>query len=377
MSAQPGRPSSSRRLEQLELAIEWARRHPCPAQDTRPTGVRSTCTVRAWSRSPAPVPRGWRSSHRRTWPRRSGISHDAARQLIADALELSCRLPRLGPGPSRRGPGLASPPDCSGDRGPQRRGGSCSRTGSSPPRLSGSVRCRRPGWSRRPGSTSTPTAPSMTNSSPCQARRLAASHRRTRDHRRGDDPGHPRRTAVRPDHHRIAGDLRELVDTENLDIRRAREVGILADPQDALDRPSGRDRAAPGRGARAGADHPLRSSYASRPRSTIGAASIEKLGAATIAPAHRPAHPIRRAGAKITLRLVLDLNTDWAVDETSHPKQSARFVLRAPTRLPRPPPRLPSRDLDHITEYVPMDDGGPPGQTRPAISHPFAEPTTG
>ena len=23
-------------------------------------------------------------------------------------------------------------------------------------------------------------------------------------------------------------------------------------------------------------------------------------------------------------------------------------------------------DLDHIVEYVPMDEGGPPGQTRPA-----------
>lgn len=30
---------------------------------------------------------------------------------------------------------------------------------------------------------------------------------------------------------------------------------------------------------------------------------------------------------------------------------------------PRPSDRA---DLDHITEYVPLDDGGPPGQTHPA-----------
>ncbi len=52
---------------------------------------------------------------------------------------------------------------------------------------------------------------------------------------------------------RIAGDLKELGDTEDLDVRRARAVGILADPQHALDLLSGREGAAPSRGARAGA----------------------------------------------------------------------------------------------------------------------------
>ena len=40
---------------------------------------------------------------------------------------------------------------------------------------------------------------------------------------------------------RIAGDLSELGDTEDLDVRRARAVGILADPQYALDLLSGRE----------------------------------------------------------------------------------------------------------------------------------------
>src|SRR5437773_2005607 len=40
---------------------------------------------------------------------------------------------------------------------------------------------------------------------------------------------------------RIAGELRELGDSDQLDVRRARAVGILADPQYALDLLSGRD----------------------------------------------------------------------------------------------------------------------------------------
>ena len=45
---------------------------------------------------------------------------------------------------------------------------------------------------------------------------------------------------------RIAGELSHLGDTDQLDVRRARAVGILADPQYALDLMSGRD-AAPDR----------------------------------------------------------------------------------------------------------------------------------
>src|SRR3954462_3064249 len=44
---------------------------------------------------------------------------------------------------------------------------------------------------------------------------------------------------------RIAGELRDLGDSDQLDVRRARAVGILADPQYALDLMSGREGAAP------------------------------------------------------------------------------------------------------------------------------------
>ncbi len=44
---------------------------------------------------------------------------------------------------------------------------------------------------------------------------------------------------------RVAADLRDLGDPESLDVRRARAVGVLADPQYALDLMSGREGAAP------------------------------------------------------------------------------------------------------------------------------------
>src|SRR3954466_5486474 len=52
---------------------------------------------------------------------------------------------------------------------------------------------------------------------------------------------------------RIAGELRELGDTDQLDVRRARAVGILADPQYALDLMTGREGATPSPGSVLGA----------------------------------------------------------------------------------------------------------------------------
>src|SRR4029077_15247186 len=73
---------------------------------------------------------------------------------------------------------------------------------------------------------------------------------------------------------RIASELGQLGDTDPGDIRRARAVGILADPQYALDLMSGRD-AAPTVGAAAV------NLYVHLDAEQSGAVSIEKLGAAT------------------------------------------------------------------------------------------------
>src|SRR5919112_2901537 len=100
-------------VEQLELALEWARLHPCPAEenpahwgeaDLHGEGLVPLAGPGApWVAEFAPV----------ELAAALGITHDAGRQLVADALELGCRLPRLwdlvrvGVVPVRRGPVVA------------------------------------------------------------------------------------------------------------------------------------------------------------------------------------------------------------------------------------------------------------------------------
>src|SRR5687768_5831384 len=82
-------------VEQLELALEWARLHPCPSQETpahwgevdlHGEGLVPLAGPGApWVAEFAPV----------DLAAGLGISQDAARQLVADALELAHRLPRL------------------------------------------------------------------------------------------------------------------------------------------------------------------------------------------------------------------------------------------------------------------------------------------
>ena len=63
---------------------------------------------------------------------------------------------------------------------------------------------------------------------------------------------------------RVASDLRQLGDTDTLDVRRARAVGILADPQYALDLMSGREGAAPSTRQWRGGE-PVRAPHPRRP----------------------------------------------------------------------------------------------------------------
>ena len=82
-------------VEELELALEWARLHPCPANETpahwgeadlHDEGLVPLAGPGApWVAEFAPV----------DLAAALGITHDAGRQLIADALELAHRLPRL------------------------------------------------------------------------------------------------------------------------------------------------------------------------------------------------------------------------------------------------------------------------------------------
>src|SRR6187431_3121731 len=82
-------------VQELELALEWARLHPCPAEETpahwgeadlHDEGLVPLAGPGApWVAEFAPV----------HLAAALGITHDAGRQLIADALELASRLPRL------------------------------------------------------------------------------------------------------------------------------------------------------------------------------------------------------------------------------------------------------------------------------------------
>ena len=96
MSALPAKPSRQAAVEQLELALEWARLHPCPADQETPAhwgeadlhgeGLVPLAGPGApWVAEFAPA----------DLAAALGISQDAGRQLLADALELAHRLPAL------------------------------------------------------------------------------------------------------------------------------------------------------------------------------------------------------------------------------------------------------------------------------------------
>ena len=164
----------------------------------------------------------------------------------------------------------------------------------------------------------------------------------------------------------LATGLRRLGDTDALEVRRAKAVGVLADPQQALDvlqtgdlTPATRSRAA---GGRVELFLHLESTDLADP--TRAGGEIERLGAATrdllAAWLNRPDL------AEITVRPVLDLHRPDAVDRHDPPAWMRHAALLAEATCVFPGCTRDSRgcDLDHITAYGPVEDGGPPGQTR-------------
>lgn len=195
---------------------------------------------------------------------------------------------------------------------------------------------------------------------------------------------------------RIAHDLHTLGDTDPLDTRRARAAGILADPQHALDLMSGTTTATRP-STRNGNGNGAINLYAhlnltdlhhldltgndpgNQTSGHTGAITLERLGAATTQlltdwiTTHTP------TGLAITLRPVLHLThdqatgraineaVDRAVDQHDPPPAMREHVILRDTHCVFPGCRRDSRscDLDHITEYLDPDHGGPPGQTHP------------
>lgn len=147
---------------------------------------------------------------------------------------------------------------------------------------------------------------------------------------------------------RIAAVLRGLGDTDDLDIRRAKAVGVLANPQQALDLLAGRQPKPMGQSA---------TLFVHMSEETFfghdGPAVIEGLGAMSM-------DLLREwlGGSTVIIRPVLDLARDDVVDQHDPPAWMRELVIERDAHCVFPGCRRDSRscDLDHITPY---DTGGP------------------
>ncbi|QIK76231.1 HNH endonuclease signature motif containing protein [Nocardioides piscis] len=186
----------------------------------------------------------------------------------------------------------------------------------------------------------------------------------------------------------MAATLGALGDPQDLDVRRARSVGILADPQRALDllavvdretgalddgetSPAAEDAgftpSSPYRRAPAHASgspslvlhvtasdllDPLRPGQGGVATSRLGPVLLERLARWLV-------------GAHVTVRPVLDASLIAPVDRHDPPSAMAEAARLRDETCVFPHCNRPSIacDLDHIEPYVPPDEGGPPGQT--------------
>jgi hypothetical protein len=96
------------------------------------------------------------------------------------------------------------------------------------------------------------------------------------------------------------------------------------------------------------------------PLTAVGRA--ERLGPATISRIQEWV-----GGSRVTVVPLLDLGRDDAVDEHDPPPWMRDAVILRDVHCVFPWCARDARacDLDHIEPYVPMDEGGPPGQTHP------------
>ncbi len=189
----------------------------------------------------------------------------------------------------------------------------------------------------------------------------------------------------------VAGALGVLGDDDTADARRAKALGVLADPQAALDvvGHAEQTRQAAAADAAAAAAGPADGEADSRSGQPSGQLCTRR--PFTLGPAIVYLHISResltdRAGVAriedigpvlleqvrdwlqhrhVTIRPVLDIAGLPAVDCYEIPDRMADAVrLRTPADcFPYSPNTSRHGDLDHTTPYVPMPEGGPPGQT--------------
>ena len=160
----------------------------------------------------------------------------------------------------------------------------------------------------------------------------------------------------------IATSLSRLGDSDPLDVRRAKAVGVLADPQRALDLLTTGELTRSARAGRMELFVHLESADLADPARAGGV--VERLGAAT-----RGLLAVwlgRPDLAGITVRPVLDLHRPDTVERHHPPAWMRQAALLVDATCVFPGCSRDSRrcDLDHIDAYVPLEDGGPLGQTR-------------
>jgi hypothetical protein len=161
----------------------------------------------------------------------------------------------------------------------------------------------------------------------------------------------------------VATLLGQLGDTDPLDVRRAKAVGVLADPQTALDLlTSSSDQTQPPRSAPAAPAATLYLHLSETALLEDGPVSIERLGTVS-------KDLIRDwlTGSRVIVRPVLDLGRADAVDQHDPPGWMREQVVLRDRHCIFPGCTRHARgcDLDHIDPYRHPDQGGPPGQTHP------------
>jgi len=190
----------------------------------------------------------------------------------------------------------------------------------------------------------------------------------------------------------LATTLADLGHTGTLNVRRAKAVGVLADPQHALDlTAAAAENEAAENGSGSGAGDPMRPKARQRKRlggtvihlhlhtAAIGTSTGtgDRSGVGALSPVARiphlgprPAAAVQQwltdlaPGAKVTVTPVIDLAERISVDAHEAPPTLRGQIDHLDTTCVFPWCGRQGRyDLDHIDEYEPLDEGGPPGQT--------------
>lgn len=170
-----------------------------------------------------------------------------------------------------------------------------------------------------------------------------------------------------------AAELKALGDTDDLDVRKARALGVIADKQATLDLigllgddgtvSTGATNQSAGvalrRAAKTMLHLTLTDLIAHATEGTVAAGSVERLGPATIALIKDWV-----GSSRVTIQPVLDRGSTAAVDRHDPPEVMREIVILRDGHCVFPWCNRDARgcDLDHVVAY---DDQGPPGQTNP------------